>query len=487
MNSKTSFKPRSAGTALPARARDGSQTSSSGDTSDALRLLVRRYQKWKRPISVNFRRILPALNSPDRLTHLIHPYPAKLLVHIPVFFLATDLLSKRGDVVLDPFCGSGTVLLEAQMAHRLAYGVDANPLARLIARTKTTPLDGGLLEKSLVNVLKRTPQEPSGNAPDVVNLNHWFFPHVVRQLQCLRETIERLRCAAIRDFLLVCFSACVRKVSLADPRLSVPVRLRRGQYPKKHLLRAKCDAHLRQLRRVRVADVFARIARTNIARMKNVGPHSNGMGPAEIVCSDARRLEYEYSSNGNCNTPIPDESVQLIITSPPYPGAQKYIRSCSLSLGWLGLCPTSELRQYKARAIGREEFTKRECDNIPATKIAKADKALARIRKRNPVRAAIAATYLNEMREAMREMCRVLRQGGHVVLVAANNQIAGSEFRTVDYLRAIAEEYELSLTACLIDSILSRGLMTKRNHTASVITREWVLLLTKGGIPVWTR
>ena len=487
MNAKTCSKPRAVATALATRKRDGSQTSPWGDTSDALRLLVRRYQDQKRPISVNFRRILPALNSPDRLTHLIHPYPAKLLVHIPVFFLANDLLSKRGDLVLDPFCGSGTVLLEAQMARRRAYGVDANPLARLIARVKTTPLDCGSLEQTLNNVLKRIPDEPSGKTADVVNLDHWFFPHVVRQLQCLRPTIERVRRVAIRDFLLVCFSACVRKVSLADPRLSVPVRLRMGQYPQNHPLREKSDAHLRKLRRVRVTDVFARIARANIRRMERIEPHSSGMGAAEIVSSDARRLVYEYSLNGKCNKLFADESVQLIITSPPYPGAQKYIRSCSLSLGWLGLCPTTDMREYKGRIIGREEFTKHECDEVPATKIVAADRALARIRKRNPVRAVIAATYLNEMREAMREMYRVLKQGGHIVLVAANNRIAGSEFRTVAYLTAIAEECGLSVTACLIDAIRSRGLMTKRNHTASVITRESVLLLTKGGMPAWMR
>ena len=483
MNRKTrSRNPRAEATALASRKRDNSETPW-GDTSDALRLLVHRYQDRRRPISVNFRRILPALNSPDRLTHLIHPYPAKLLVHIPVFFLANDLLSKRGDLVLDPFCGSGTVLLEAQMAGRRAYGVDANPLARLIAQVKTTALDCRSLEQTLYNVLKRIPDEPSGKTPDVVNLDHWFFPHVVRQLQCLRPTIERVRSAAIRNFLLVCFSACVRKVSLADPRLSVPVRLRMGQYPENHPLGAKSDAHLRKLRCVRVTDVFARIARANITRMERVEPHSSGMGEAEIVSSDARRLVHEYSLNGKCNKLIADESVQLIITSPPYPGAQKYIRSCSLSLGWLGLCPTTDLREHKGRVIGREEFAKNECDAVPATKIAAADKVLARVGKRNPVRAVIAATYLNEMRDAMREMCRVLTQGGHIVLVAANNRIAGSEFRTVDYLTSIAEECGLSLTACLVDAIRSRGLMTKRNHTASVITRESVLLLTKGGLP----
>lgn len=457
------------------------------DTGGMLQTLVRRYQQQERPVSVNFRRILPALNSADRFTQLIHPYPAKLLVHIPFFFLANDLLSKPGDIVLDPFCGSGTVLSEAQLANRRAYGVDANPLARLIARVKTTPLDATALKRTLNHILKRIPARPSGPPPDVVNLKHWFYPSTVKQLQCLQEVIMRVRTPAFRDFLLVCFSVCVRKVSLADPRLSVPVRLKFGQYPQNHPLQAKSDAHLRQLRHVRVSETFGRIASANIARMEKLQASLTSAASVELLCSDARHLVYEYSPNGKRDKLLADESVQLIITSPPYPGAQKYIRSCSLSLGWLRLCPTTDLRAYKARTIGREEFTKTECERVLTTNIVEADKVVAAIRNRNPVRAMIAATYLNEMWIAMREMCRVLKPRGHMVLVAANNRISGKGFRTVDYLRTIAEGCGLSLTACLIDAIRSRGLMTKRNHTASVITREWLLIFTKGGAPEWSR
>jgi sulfur relay (sulfurtransferase) complex TusBCD TusD component (DsrE family) len=86
----------------------------------------------------------------------------------------------------------------------------------------------------------------------------------------------------------------------------------------------------------------------------------------------------------------------------------------------------------------------------------------------------------------MREMFRVLKDGGHIIFVAANNRICRKEFRTVEYLQTIAEECGLSVTACFIDAIRSRGLMTKRNQTASVITREWVFIFTKGQAPKWS-
>src|ERR1039458_9185234 len=141
MKSKNS--PQRRATSAVSGTRECSPTTrpAQAGTAASLEALVHRYQRRRRPIAVNFRSLLPELNSPDRFTHLIHPYPAKLLVHIPHFFLANDLLSAPGDLVLDPFCGSGTVLVEAQLAGRRAYGADTNPLARLISRVKTAPLN----------------------------------------------------------------------------------------------------------------------------------------------------------------------------------------------------------------------------------------------------------------------------------------------------------------------------------------------------------
>lgn len=102
------------------------------------------------------------------------------------------------------------------------------------------------------------------------------------------------------------------------------------------------------------------------------------------------------------------------------------------------------------------------------------------MRNVNPLRAHIAGNYLVEMRQAFAETLRVLKPNGYIVLVAANNQVCGYEFKTSQYLRTIAEQLGLSLKLCLIDDIRSRGLMTKRNKTASVITREWVMIFQKG-------
>src|SRR5579885_1325032 len=70
------------------------------------------------------------------LTHSLHPYPAKFIPQIPDALIRE--LSNEGDTVADVFCGSGTTLVEALLLNRHAIGFDANPLACLITKAKTT-------------------------------------------------------------------------------------------------------------------------------------------------------------------------------------------------------------------------------------------------------------------------------------------------------------------------------------------------------------
>ena len=80
----------------------------------------------------------------------------------------------------------------------------------------------------------------------------------------------------------------------------------------------------------------------------------------------------------------------------------------------------------------------------------------------------------------MTQAVKVLKKGGHLILIAANNHVCGKQFKTQEYLTSLCLELGLEIVFRLIDDIRSYGLMTKRNKTASIITREWVLVFRKG-------
>ena len=148
--------------------------------------LIKEYKQKKKPITVNFRDIVPHIINMDRYTHFIHPYPAKLLQQIPYFFLNNSIFSTENDLVVDPFCGTGTVLLEASLSNRNAIGIDVNPLAALIAQTKTTKLEVSVLKNELDNIENQFKIHQKSKKryyiPKISNIEHWYSKKNIRKL-----------------------------------------------------------------------------------------------------------------------------------------------------------------------------------------------------------------------------------------------------------------------------------------------------------------
>ena len=152
-------------------------------------------------------------------THSFHPYPAMMIPQVARRLLKT--FGKRGDVVLDPFCGSGTVLVEAKMMGMPAWGIDMNPLALLLTRVKTTPIDAALLQRHALRLLdayqedcRRIEADPDiALVPDFFNIAYWFKPEVSRHLSVLKGRIGAIQNPNVREFFLGAFSETVREVS----------------------------------------------------------------------------------------------------------------------------------------------------------------------------------------------------------------------------------------------------------------------------------
>ncbi|MER9669790.1 DNA methyltransferase [Mesorhizobium sp. M0203] len=436
-----------AGPNQPVRVRDSNEWNFDAE----LHALQEAYEESGSPVAVNFRNLVPLGSGVDRATHLFHSYPAKLLLNIPLFFINCTMYSSPNDVVFDPFSGSGTVLVEALLAGRRALGADANPLARLIATAKTTHIDADMISTALGAIVSNIDLHHQVPFTTTIKKDIWFSEDVVLSLGALLYSIRKNTAGSILAFMEACFSACIKRLSVSDPRLSVPVRLK-GEALSKHVLNSPA-----------AIDLFAQVVVTNCARLAKMP-----VGCASVIHTDARQEQ-------------PDGVVQadLIITSPPYAGAQKYIRASSLSIGWLGLAPSDRLRELEKLNIGREHFYKSDYSVDAPSPLPGAREILAKIKSVNPLRSHIANTYLREMDDAANAIVSRLRQHGHLILVVGDNMICGRTFPTSQFVKQIFTSKGLSTALELVDDIRSRGLMTKRNKTAGTIEREHVIVFQK--------
>jgi DNA methylase len=143
-------------------------------------------------------------------THGIHPYPAKFIPQIPQALISA-LHPGDGTAVMDPFCGSGTTLVEAALADIPAVGVDLHPLACLISKVKVTLLSRSLTDAA-EDALQRAPQT-NNMPPAIPALDHWFRQDVQRALAALIRSIDAEPDPDVRDALRVAFSSIVVRVS----------------------------------------------------------------------------------------------------------------------------------------------------------------------------------------------------------------------------------------------------------------------------------
>jgi len=266
--------------------------------------------------------------------HFFHHWTAKFIPQIPGRVI--DRYAEAGDVVLDPFMGSGTALVEAIQRGHDAWGTDINPLAVRIAQAKTTPIDNDSLD-DFVAWLGKGAESPSRHLSQSGTLfeggERWFREDVARAIRAIRNRARRLD-APTRNFVLVGLSDLLKGMSNARMDRTVPTLPKSPRYrDKKHYWRLVNNE-------TREINAFQRL-RAQLLRMNRALGDllASAEGRAQPVLHDARRL----SSLGR--------RAQLAVTSPPYWSAQNYQKMHSLSFRVLG--KALEIDEPGSDEIGR--------------------------------------------------------------------------------------------------------------------------------------
>ena len=126
-------------------------------------------------------------------THGFHKYPAKFIPHIPRWAIEKYLNSSKKKTILDPFCGSGTTLVEGILAGHNVIGIDIDPLSALISKVKTTRVDVYELYKISSWLTNEIKKKKKGNyIPECETIGHWFTKDAINKLSIIRSLINQI-------------------------------------------------------------------------------------------------------------------------------------------------------------------------------------------------------------------------------------------------------------------------------------------------------
>ena len=390
-------------------------------------------------------------NDQRAYTHGIHKYPAKFFPELPRWIISR--YSKVGDLILDPFMGSGTTNLEAMLLHRDSVGIDIDPFSRFLARAKTTPLDKIELRNAVRSLESHVDSFDStlrfGSIPEFPYRENWFKSYVLNELAFIKSGIECIECSkATKDFLLVTFSSIIRQASQADNNCTRTV-VRRS-------LGKKVDQGY-------AISLFRKRLTNNTESM------------FDLIGKDVAYVEIPTDSSATDMRRYSDETFDLVLTSPPYMNAVDYPRTHQLEMYWLGLANGS-LRDLKVKHVGTEVVLATDYSTLHKTGNKDADKVIQSIYSIDRRRAFIAYKYIQDMSKNLQEVFRVLKTDGRYVIVIGNNLVRGHAFESWRYLKEIASTIGFTVECYFISAIINHFIKIPRKER---ISDDYILVLRK--------
>ena len=373
------------------------------------------------------------------ITHGIYTYPAKFIPQLAEKIIKK--YSKEDDIIIDPFMGSGTTVIEAIINNRIGIGTDVNEIAVLLSKVKTTPIDYNLLtnqyfdfmfhlqEKFRVDFVKEL-KNAQKNIKLPVRVEYWFKPHIKDRLIVILYNILKIKNSDIKDFFLITFAQILKSCSIWLQKSVKPTRdlkkkeiepLYKFQWQAKRMLKKYNDFN----------DIISQKIKTDIKKYRIVKN------------SDARDL------------PCENKEATLIVTSPPYVTSYEYADLHQLPLLWFGFL--KELSSFRKKFIG-SSFRQRNSIELKS-KIAK--NIIFKLGN-NKLSKGV-ENYFADMFESFIEMKRVLKKGGKTAIVIGNTKLKGVEILNAEVFKEQLENIGFTVHDIIHREIPSKMLPSTRD------------------------
>lgn len=336
------------------------------------------------------------------LTHNFHPFPAKFIPQMPNLMI--KWFTHEKETVFDPYCGSGTTLVESKLLGRRSIGTDIHPLGVFISKVKTTkiPID----ELSKINVFislldkridalaandkkiktilsfseNKIMQEETYTIPDFPNRDHWFQKGVLNELSVIYDSIIKANVSEdLKDLLLLAFSCIIVPVSNQDSETRYAA-VKKEIWPKEtfRLFKEKVQHMAKRL------ECFDRIASDCAVNVYN---------------ADSRKLDF-----------LNENIADFIVTSPPYANTYDYYLYHKQRMVWLKM----NWEMAKFNEIGS--------------------------RLRHSSQGESVDSYINDMTKCFEQFSRILKPGKFFVIVIGDSIIKKEFQRGDEIISSIASK-----------------------------------------------
>ena len=394
-------------------------------------------------------------------THCFHPYPAMMIPQVAGRLI--DEFGEGAELLFDPYCGTGTSLVEANIRGINAIGTDINPLARLIAKVKTTPISLEVLDRSIsdfsdfVISIRLHPKDLDAEIPKFNNIDYWFKKSTQKMLAAVKQFIEKIENNDVRDFFKVAFSETVREVSMT----------RNGEFKLYRMTEKQIEKF--------DPDVFESM----IYKLKR---NRDGMKEFLSLKDNSSSAEI-YDFNTVLGIPeeiVAPESVDMVVTSPPYGDSRTtvaYGQFSRLANQWLGF---DDAKNVDKNSMGGKRIKEWVEFGFPPL-----DETLTKIKEKDGKRVYDVISFYLDYEKSIHNISKVVKDGGIAAYVVGNRRVKGFEIPNDEITAFFFEKNGFEHKKTVVRAIPNKR-MPKKNSpsniaglTDSTMNYEYIVIMKK--------
>lgn len=393
-----------------------------------------------------------------KFTHCFHNYPAMMIPQVAERLL--DKYGKNAETLFDPYCGTGTSLLEANLKNINSIGTDLNPLARLIARAKTTKLNLQVLDLYLkefsdfVFAIMFDIEKVNAVIPVTKNTDYWFEKSVQEKLAIIKYFIGKIEDESASNFFKVAFSETVRESSWT----------RNSEFK---MFRMTAE----QIKRFK-PDVFG-LMQSKLARnrkgLKDFIEAAKGQASTKVFgFNSAERVELE------------SESIDVVVTSPPYGDSRTtvaYGQFSRLANEWLDV---ENATQIDGNLMGGKIYKSACSFNLDLL-----NKAIEKISEVDRKRAAEVSSFYCDYQRSIRNVAKTIKKNGYACYVVGNRKAKGVQLPTDLATKHFFEEEGFEHIETIIRNIPNKRMPSKNSPTniagqvGETMNKEFIVVMKK--------